>query len=182
MSKTFLVALCSLFFLLPGKPLYSITKKGDLEFSTSASFTNTRSDGGNNLFFVLPIRVGTFLRDQMEFEVEGLLSSMLTESGDPALLYSGLLSYHFLNTSTQNPSAKFILCGFGVTNTVPVSLSYSGGRRGDYAPVLNLGAGIKQFLADPVAIRIEYRYQKYMGDIDQSNHMFLVGLSVFKGQ
>ena len=93
--------------------------------------------------------------------------------GDPALLVSGLLSYNFLNTSTQSRFAYFALGGFGVTNTVPVSLNCSWGGKNDYASVLNLGAGIKSSLADPVAMRVEYRCQKYMGDIDRSNHMFL---------
>jgi hypothetical protein len=122
--------------------------------------------------------VGSFLTDRLEFEVEGLLTT--PGFGDASLLLSGLLSWHFHAPGRVHPFSQFLLLGAGVTNTVPISTNFAGGGGDDYAAVLNLGAGIKTFVAEPVAIRLEYRFQHYAFDrVSSQNHMVLAGISYF---
>jgi len=42
-----------------------------------------------------------------------------------------------------------------------------------------LGAGIKQFIAKDVALRLEYRFQDFMGNDAVVYHHLFLGLSVF---
>jgi len=177
MTKHVILVFFLPFLFSPAKPLLSIVQKGDLEFSTSASFTNRRWENGSESALVLPIRVGAFQSDRLEVEIEGLLSMMVF--GNPAVVLSGLLSYNIPRPGVEQDRVYFLIVGLGVANNHPISLNFSPGGGDDYVPVLNLGTGIKAMIEKPVALRLEYRFQKYMGDLDRSNHMVHLGFSVF---
>jgi hypothetical protein len=178
MKRSAILILLACISLSPARSVQGFTKRGDLEASTSATLTVMTEEDDTDVFLILPVRIGTFLTDRFEFEVEGLLSS--AAGGTPGYLLSGLFSYHFHRTGRVRDLSEFLLFGLGVTNTRPVSTNVSFGGGGDIAAVLNLGAGAKLFLAEPVAIRLEYRFQRYMFEFyGRNNHMVLVGISYF---
>jgi len=53
------------------------------------------------------------------------------------------------------------------------------GDENDKWTIFNGGAGLKILLPYPAAFRLEYRYQKFNGDTDVTNHLMLFGISVF---
>jgi hypothetical protein len=179
MRRSVFLTLLLSFMLYPSTRGLAYMEKGKVEFSTSASFTNMRWHGESETALLLPVRVGKFLEERIEVEGEALFGT-LDIHNTPGVLFSGLLSYHFTTRSSgEHNWAPFLLAGLGITNTAPLSTNVTFGGCDNYAAVLNFGAGIKTFFAEPVAVRWEYRFQHYTGDFDRTNHMVLMGVSVF---
>ena len=84
----------------------------------------------------------------------------------------------------------FILAGYGIGNAAPVYHAFWSRNSENFdVPVLNAGAGLKAFVSERVALRGEYRYQKYEYDrtysdfasvksTDSYNNVFF-GFSIF---
>ncbi len=130
-----------------------------VELSLSGGYQHYSSDNsdGTSAFLLSP-RVGVFLIEGLELEPEFTL--MTVSQRDPVYLVNGNVSYNF---RTAGKSVPFLLIGYGISNTVPVFNVPM--VKSDFSiGVLNLGAGVKIFITDDVAVRLEYRYQNFTGE------------------
>ena len=160
---------------------------GSKELSISGSYQNISSGGssGSGAFLLSP-RLGFFVYEGLEIEPEVLL--MFASGSEPVYMVNGNVSYNFVNAGKGVP---FILAGYGIANTVPtfgVPLLSTGFR----VSVLNIGAGVKAFLRENIALRVEYRFQRFTGgeqrtsiigfsytsDLDINIHSVQFGISV----
>ncbi|HXX62444.1 MAG TPA: outer membrane beta-barrel protein [Bacteroidota bacterium] len=132
-------------------------KRVELSFSGGLQSFSSGSGSSSTLFLLTP-RVGYFALGGLEVEGEGTFA--FAGGSNPAYMLNGLLSYNF---PAQGRARVFILAGYGVANSVPTFnvplLSYNLATLG----VLNVGGGLKALLADNVAVRAEYRYQRFTG-------------------
>ncbi len=130
------------------------------ELSLSGGYQNysSGSSSGSSGAFLISPRFGFYVVQGFEIEPEILL--MLSSGSDPVYVLNGNISYNFL---TAGKTVPFILAGYGLANTVPffgVPL-----LRTDFAVgVLNLGGGVKAFVREDIAVRVEYRYQTFSGE------------------
>ncbi|HPI71988.1 MAG TPA: hypothetical protein PK843_14890 [bacterium] len=160
--------------------LYAQIKKGDKELSVAASFMARKAENQNEFatVFNVPIRFGIFAARAIEFEPELLFTKFKEE--DTGFVFSANLAYHFSSGHPQQKIVPYIFGGLGVSNTfLFLSNTLYPERSGDHFTVLNLGAGIKQFIAKDVALRLEYRFQDFMGNDAVVYHHLFLGLSVF---
>jgi hypothetical protein len=158
------------------------------ELSLSGSFQNYssgNSPGSSSAFLVSP-RLGFFVVKGLELEPEALL--MLASGSDPVYVINANISYNFISSKKGVP---FLLIGYGRANTVPffnVPMMHADFGVG----VVNIGAGVKVYLSEDIALRIEYRFQNFYGEgettgpasfsytekVDTRIHMVQFGLSV----
>jgi hypothetical protein len=153
------------------------------EFSTSASIWNVKWYGDESTTIInIPLRLGVFLFKGLELEPE--LSLTIPEEGeDTGILILGNVSYNFKASKNVFP---FVLAGIGYGNAVPM-LGWAWDVEEKVIPV-NFGAGIKAFVGDSAAVRVEYRFTKFYeadqglfksdGDV-RTHHNFLIGISLF---
>ncbi len=131
--------------------------KRKTEISFSVSLQNVSiGEGRSSTSLLAAARVGFYIYKGLQFEPEAIV---LLGSADPAYMLSGNLVYNFLNNVKTIP---FLLAGYGIANTIPVYNIpiYSAGSM---TGVLNLGFGIKSFISDNIALRGEYRFQRFSG-------------------
>ncbi len=156
-------------------------KTKELSISGSyQSFTSGNSSSSSSAFLFSP-RLGIFVYKGLEIEPEVLL---MFATGGTVYVLNANFSYNFVNEGNAVP---FLLVGYGIANTVPffnVPLT-----RTDFTvDVLNAGGGLKVFLTDDVALRVEYRFQSFRGErttsylypqkYDVQLHIVQFGLSV----
>jgi len=134
-----------------------------VELSLSGGYQHYSSDNsdGTSAFLLCP-RVGVFLIEGLELEPEFTL--MTVSQGDPMYMVNGNVSYNFRAAGKGVP---FLLIGYGLSNTVPV-FNVPMVRTDFSIGVLNIGAGVKIFITDDVAVRLEYRYQNFSGESEPS--------------
>lgn len=158
------------------------------ELSLSGSYQNFSSGSGSSSSsaFLISPRLGFFVVEGLELEPELLF--LLSSGSDPVYMLNGNVSYNFL---TQGKGIPFLLVGYGLANTVPV-FNVPFIRTDFRVDVLNLGGGVKAFLSEDIALRLEYRYQKFTGQgvtvnyglmsvsqkVDARIHIVQFGLSV----
>jgi len=133
-------------------------RKRELSLSgTYQNFSSGTSSGSSNAF-LFSTRAGFFVLEGLELEPEIML--LLSSGPVPVYLISGNISYNFISAGKGVP---FVLLGYGIANTVPMfnvpflSTDFGVG-------VLNAGVGAKTFLRENIALRVEYRYQKFSGE------------------
>ncbi len=158
----------------------------DLSISGSyQNYSSGNSSGNSSAFFISP-RFGIYVVEGLEIEPE--FSLVAPSSGDPAYMLNGNIAYNFLSAGRGVP---FLLIGYGIANTVPVfNIPFS---RSDFrVDVLNLGVGVKGYVKEDIAIRVEYRYQSFSGkgpthnygfgsyteEVDARSHTVQFGLSI----
>jgi opacity protein-like surface antigen len=83
-------------------------------------------------------------------------------------MLNGNISYNFISKGKTVP---FLLAGYGLANTVPL-FNIPLIRTDFTVGVLNLGFGIKSFLKDDIAIRVEYRFQKFSGQKETTDSYY----------
>jgi opacity protein-like surface antigen len=129
------------------------------ELSISGSFQNFSSGSSSNSSAALhtSVRLGFFVKGGLELEPEVLL--MISSGADPVYVLNGNVSYNFISAGKGVP---FLLVGYGFANTVPfLNIPF---MKTDFGiGVLNIGGGMKGFLSEDVALRFEYRYQRFTG-------------------
>jgi len=138
---------------------------GVVEASISASLQSVSKGGGSSSTNILiSPRVGFFLHDGLEIEPE--LVFFVPDESDVPYMVNGNVAYNFLSSSKAYP---FLLVGYGIANTVPFfGIPFS---RYDFTVgVLNIGGGMKALLSERVAIRVEYRFQKFSGEGPQQGY------------
>jgi opacity protein-like surface antigen len=141
--------------------LFAQPREGkNIELGLSGSYQNRSSGGSSESVgaFLLNPKVGFYVFEGLELEPE--MSFMFYSGYNPSYVLNANVSYNFISTANSTP---FLLIGYGRANAVPFfnvpSMSMDFGVN-----VLNLGAGTKVYLNENVAIRIEYRYQRFTGN------------------
>lgn len=140
----------------------------NVELSLSGSYQNysSGSSSGSSGAFLISPRAGFFLINGLELEPELLF--MVASGSDPAYVLNGNVSYNFL---TDKNSVPFILVGYGIANTTPF-FNVPFGKTDFKVGVLNIGAGAKIFIGKDVALRIEYRFQKFSGQEEKNYYSY----------
>jgi opacity protein-like surface antigen len=167
--------------LISVETAFAQTERGDKELSIAASFMARKIEHDDQFWtaFNIPIRLGFLVTQNIEVEPEILFSKY--EEEDAGFILSGNLAYNFNPTSPESKSVPFVLGGLGFSNTIMLFAPNAAwvGDKDENWTVLNLGGGIKMFMSKPVALRLEYRFQKFLGDSDITYHNIFLGVSVF---
>lgn len=157
--------------------------------STSPTY-HYSSDGEFHYYILTNFRFGYFL--SANFEIEPEVQLLFLEDVDPTYSLNANIAYNFeIDSSNLTP---FILAGYGIGNSVPIYgtlLPQEIYGTSDLAVnQINIGAGLKIFVSENIAIRTEYRFQQYKYEKDYSNidtvakytyslHNLLFGISIF---
>jgi opacity protein-like surface antigen len=155
--KRYAVAMLAIVVTVPS---FSQIREGkNNELSISGSFQNVSEEGHSDSESAILIspRLGFFVTGGLEIEPEAVV--MIGSGAGLSYMVNANVAYNFPGGSNGVP---FLLAGYGYANAVPVfgvpaySPNYGLG-------VLNLGAGMKIFFAEIVAVRLEYRFQNFNG-------------------
>jgi len=190
------VMFLSILVFLISSLVYGQSKQGDWELSLSGYLGSIKhstkvtgpsyhreSEGEAQSYVVLALRPGYYFSKEIEFEPEILWTAQ--EHFLPALALSANIAYNFnIPNSKVTP---FLLIGYGYSNGLPITQRLLG-RESEKLDIscFSAGAGLKIFVAEPVALRIEYRYQSYnqetsnYGNTYESTntfHTLLIGFS-----
>jgi hypothetical protein len=158
-------------------------KPTELSFSGCYQAYNDSRYNDNYGALLMSGRIGICLNPEFEFEPE---FSCLISRGDPAYIINGNVCYNIVQAK---PNIPFLLAGYGVSTSVPVFNDplASLGRK---MSVLNLGGGMKFYVSQDVAIRLEYRYQHfhagvipttdaiYSDELNASIHSMQIGITI----
>ncbi len=132
---------------------------GRVEAGFSASLQSYSSGGSNSSTNILiSFQLGFFPVEGFEIEPEVML--LAPNSGDALFAANANVAYNF---NTGSKAYPFILVGYGIANSVPL-FNIPMMRYNFNSGVFNVGLGLKGFVAENVAIRIEYRFQKFSGE------------------
>jgi Outer membrane protein beta-barrel domain len=144
--------------VLAASALFAQPREGkNKELSLSGCYQNYSSGSGSETSgaFLLSPRLGFYVVKGLELEPEILL--MFSSGTDPIYMFNGNVCYNFIS---QGKGVPFILIGYGISNTVPFfNVPFT--RTSFSIGVFNLGAGVKAYMNEDVALRLEYRYQRF---------------------
>ncbi len=180
MKKTFHIILLALLVIIPAEVVLSQIESGDKELSVSASFMSRKAENADEAWtsFIVPIRMGFFVTQNIEIEPEILFSDF--KESDAGYIISGNLAYNFNPIDDQKKTFPFIFAGFGFSNTFAFFPNVAWiGDEDESRTLINAGGGFKTFLANSAALRIEYRYQNFMNERNIVYHNVLLGISAF---
>ncbi len=185
------IVLAAILVLSPGSSALSGTKGGDIEFSGSLSYMSVKAERFEEGVWYLngAARTGVFITPLFEIEPELMLTKW--EASDLGYILSCNLAVNAAPTGRNNPMF-FLLAGIGFANTTlylpNTPYPHTDGANPDL--IVNAGIGLKVFAMENVALRVEYRYQRFFdafssyypepGQDDISYHLFLVGFSIFR--
>ena len=154
------------------------------ELSLSGAYENRSvgSNSGDLGWLLINPRLGFYVFKGLELEPEMVF---MISGASPMYVLNGNVSYNFISAGNSVP---FLLIGYGRANTVPFFNVPLGGL-GFGVNVLNLGGGMKVILNKDIAVRFEYRFQKFTGQeaipgyssdeqVDARIHTVQFGLSV----
>ncbi|MGR3309619.1 MAG: outer membrane protein [Candidatus Brocadiales bacterium] len=152
----------------------SILEAKSIEIGGSASFGYDENDA-TQVYTLLP-RAGIFFARNAEVEVEIPLEYINTKKSDAPGFGVSINALYHLNTGTR--FVPFALVGMGA--------EYVAGGISDITSLVTMpqgGVGLKYFLSERMALRVEYRYRHFSdpfvhdGGIDAQSIMF--GVSIF---
>ncbi len=157
--------------LLAAFPAAAQTEGGSWEFSlagnvgsttTSSEYTyggQTRtSDGEAQTYLGLDLRVGAYVVNGFSLEPEVYL--LAVDKVPPTWNLGANASYTF--TIPESPVKPFITAGYGIGNGIPLMQRLFNRSSDDLdIPVLRVGGGVKVFFSRYVALKAEYRYERY---------------------
>lgn len=149
----------TVFFAQPNE-----TKKVELSLSGGYQNYSSGSGSGSTGALLLSPRVGFYVYKGLELEPELLF--LLSSGSDPMYMINGNISYNFISDGKAVP---FLLVGYGLANTVPF-FNLPIAKTNFNIGVLNLGIGIKMFLKEDIALRVEYRFQKFSGQSESTHY------------
>jgi len=123
------------------------------------------SEGEAKGYVLLAVRPGYYITEGFMVEPEILWTAQ--EDYPPCFAISANIAYNFNIPDTH--ITPFVLAGYGIGNGIPITHRLTS-RLSDKLDinVLNLGAGLKIFVSEPIALRIEYRHQSYSYSHDYS--------------
>ena len=180
MKNILKVILVILFVLISGESVLSQIESGDKELSISASFMSRKSENADEAWtsFIVPVRVGFFVTQNLEIEPEILFSKF--KDSDAGYIISGNLAYNFNPSDKQSKVVPFVFAGFGISNTIAFFPNVAWvGDEDEIRTLINAGGGLKIFLSKPIALRLEYRFQNFMNNENIVYHNMLIGISAF---
>lgn len=160
--------------------VYSQIETDDIELSASASLMYRKYETAEKpwLAFITVLRVGYFFNSHIEVEPEIIISKL--DKDRTGYILSANFAYNFTPVDSLNRFVPFLLTGIGITNSfafVP-NLAWIG-YENEGKTILNAGGGLKIFLSQSAALRLEYRFQKYSNTENLFYHYLLLGFSVF---
>jgi opacity protein-like surface antigen len=132
-------------------------------------YNHYEDEGKAQSYILLALRSGYYLSKEFEIEPEILWTAQ--ENFPPAFALTANIAYNFnIPNSKVTP---FMLIGYGYANGLPLTERLLG-RSSDKLDIgcFNAGAGLKIFLAEPVVLRLEYRYQTYNQEISGSSYSY----------
>ena len=148
--------------------LHSQIKPGALELSMSGnvgsvSRLETFQGRGVELsqgYLSLIVRPGFYVFKGLAVEPEIFYTSYFSiiTGGDAVFLLNGNLAYNF--SIPDSRITPFVLIGYGTGNGIPPFKLFDSFDESNFR-LLNVGAGVKLFVAKQAALRIEYRFQRY---------------------
>jgi len=169
MKRVFFVVLW--FLAIAGQDAGAQIGRGSWELSAACNLgsmsSSYESTGGGQThsgsseaqgYFALDFRVGGYPADGFSIEPEVYMLAVENES--PAFNFGANLAYTFdIQESIIKP---FVIAGYGIGNGAPIMQRLLG-RSSDKLdiPVLRVGGGIKVFVSKSVALKMEYRYERY---------------------
>jgi opacity protein-like surface antigen len=188
--------------VLAAMPASSQTQPGSWELSAAVNFNSmstssevtsgghtTKSESEARGALGIDLRVGLFA--VQGFSIEPEIYLLAAEKETPTLNLGANLGYTF--SIPESPVKPYVTAGYGIGNGIPLMQRLMGHTTSDFdIAVLRAGGGLKIFLGKQVALKIEYRYERY--SLDQSEtfygstysysniynmHNVLFGLSVF---
>ncbi len=173
-TKIFLLVL--IFFIFFKITFAQPVNDKKFEFSTSASVWNVKFSGQETeTVFNIPVRLGFFVFKGFEIETELFLT--IPEGEDLGYLLLADVSYNFKASKKFIP---FVLAGGGYGNSEQsFSVVYDYGA--DIFAV-NFGGGLKYLISNSAAIRMDYRFTKYLAEgvwLDRTDNNIFFGLSIF---
>jgi opacity protein-like surface antigen len=147
------------------------------------------SDDYKTQFMTLVLRHGVYVYHGLEVEPE--LHWTEVSGLESAISFHANVAYNFtsaLKSDGWRTGMPFILIGYGIGNAAPQYFTFLAKTTNKSVPVFNLGAGMKAFVSKQVAMRVEYRYQRYAYSNDdgvwhedyvQRYHNIFFGFSIF---
>lgn len=172
-----------------GKAKRAVSEPGALdmairwEFSTAASIALTTTSAGkasvSGSTVTVPVRLGYFVTKNFEIEPELLFErTSLEETSQSTLSCFGNAAYNFPSASRVTP---FVLAGVGLQS---VSASSGSASETESCFAFNGGGGVKFFVSDKAALRLEYRLVFFKSGESEAKtnttiHRILAGLSLF---
>lgn len=156
------------------------TEKGSWEISAAAnagsmSRSYESSSGGYStsgssdalMYFALDLRAGWYVVDG--FSIEPEVYMFAAEEQEPAFNFGGNLSYTF--NIQESPVKPFLIAGYGIGNAIPIAQLLLGQSSDELdIPVLRVGGGLKVFVSKNVALKAEYRYERYTSEESSSSY------------
>ena len=175
--KHFMIALFVITFL-QNDLIFSQIEKGNKELSVAASYMSRKFENADESWTAINLKLGFgyFITQGLEIEPEIFYSNY--KDDDAGWIISGNIAYN-IPTGDDNNLLPFCLVGYGYSNTILFlpNIAWSGDEDDNWT-VLNAGGGLKILIPYPVSLRLEYRFQKFQGDSDITNHLILLGISV----
>jgi hypothetical protein len=134
-------------------------------YKVTSPYGHYDDEGEAQSYILLALCPGYYFSNAIEFEPEILWTAQ--EDVPPAFALSANIAYNF-----NIPDSKvmpFFLIGYGIANGIPLTQRLIG-RSSDKMDIgfFSIGAGLKIFIAEPVALRIEYRYQSFKRETSNS--------------
>lgn len=181
MKKILGISLLVLFLIFSATGAFAqLPNNKRFEFSASASMASYYYDVDKSekySWLNIPLRIGFFIYKGLEIEPELFLTIPTGGTQYMGILVMGNVSYNFKSLKKLVP---FILGGAGVGNG-PQTLYYVSDW-GRTFTAFNFGAGIKWLVGDSAAIRIEYRFIRYLDEYDyndRTDNRLYFGVSIF---
>jgi hypothetical protein len=163
--------------------------KGKVELSTAATLSvlSDRVEDQSTTIITVPVRAGYFITRNLALEGELALSHISYDSDSTTgVLFQGFAVYH-LNPDPKSPVVPFLLVGGGLGNGVD-SVNGVIFVTDVTTTLLSAGAGIKGFVGERAALRLEYRFTRTAYDEEFDgfreaqrlhNHRVFAGISLF---
>jgi len=180
------VCLLALVIFFGSSVLYGQIEKGSWEMSVAGTFGSVSSstngnDGESTSLISIAARPGYYVINGLSIEPELYWTAI--ENERPIFNLAANVSYTF--RVAESGVSPFVLAGYGIGNGIPIfqRLIFRSSDEMDVS-VLNAGGGVKFFVTKSVALRAEYRYQRFNQEGDSFEttanwHTILFGFSVF---
>jgi len=158
-------------FLTAVLPALSQTQPGSWELSAAVNlgsygYSYENTSGGHTStgeseargYLGMDFRVGVYIVEGLSIEPE--IYILAVEKDLPSFNLGANLGYTF--TIPNSPIKPFAVAGYGIGNGIPMMQRLMG-RTSDKldVPVFRVGGGLKVFVAKQVALKVEYRYERY---------------------
>lgn len=158
MKKVIILLAGILMSMLLIDSVFAQLEKGKSELSFGAAFMGVQQAEGSSFAVNISTRLGYFFTQQFEIEPEIIFTAY--EHQDAGLILNANLLYN-LPVAQGIKVVPFVLAGGGWANSVHLFNQINAGDVDRNHYILNLGLGTRYFLNSSVALRLEYRFQRF---------------------